>query len=148
MKELTPKQTILILSLMLNVILLCVFLPPLLTDPTSIYKPNPELTQRIAQEHSEEAVRATEVFLDTILKTEGAFFGDLGCGEALYEALQRNNRQYRIIVTANAHDTPYPFRDVPDVWLNVTFADATTASFWYYAGALNGCEFRRKLVEE
>ncbi|NJL55946.1 hypothetical protein HC928_12705 [bacterium] len=45
-------------------------------------------------------------------------------------------------IVFNAADTPYPFRDVMDVTVEVEASDGHQAVLWFYAGGINHCFIR------
>jgi hypothetical protein len=147
-EEMSTKQTIFILSSMLAFVILCVFLYPIVVPPSPGLQPNPERAREFGRQQGEETVRSTEAFLADVIQTEGRPLWIVPtnthltmCATKLYDVLQRNNEQYGITITANANDTAYPFRDVPDIRLDIIFPDTTVVHLWRYAGGLNTCEF-------
>ena len=101
-----------------------------------------QLIGSIAQAEEEAAMRNTNALLDGLQTTSmsaATSWADDGCRRFLKTALDQNHNHYTIIYLYNSYDDPQAFRDVQDVWLQITFPDQQIAHVHWYAGGLQYC---------
>lgn len=97
-----------------------------------------------ACQDAEYAVRQTEHLLQKAYDdpTGAEPFELIGKGNGCWQLFQEKAQQdhpYRLNILMNAQDTPYPFRDVMDVVVEIDFAGQESAVVSWYAGGIGSC---------